>query len=207
MGLYSDRIFPWLLEKVMSRDQMREQREIVLAAARGRVLEIGFGTGLNLPHYPEEVQSLAVLDPNAGMHRKAASRIAEATIPIESIQQRADEAIAADAESFDTVISTWTMCSIPDLPRALGEIARVLKPGGKLLFIEHGLAEDPKIARWQHRLNPVMNRIGDGCNLNRNIARFIRESPLAIESCDQFCLRKASRVDGWTYRGVAVKQS
>lgn len=205
MGLYSDHIFPWVIEKVMSNDDMREQRQRVLAAARGRVLEIGFGTGLNLPHYPDQVESLAVLDPNAGMHRKASKRIASAPMPVEAIQQRADDAIAADTGSFDTVVSTWTMCSIPDLPRALREIARVLRPGGKLLFIEHGLADDPKTVRWQHRLNPIMNRIGDGCNLNRDIAGHIESSPLGLEQCDQFLMPKTPKVAGWTYRGMAVK--
>lgn len=205
MGLYANRIFPWVIEHIMSRDVMTHQRRQVVPDARGDVLEIGFGTGLNLPHYRASVKRLTIIDPNPGMHRRAAPRIAQSSIPVESISLGADDRLPLDDNRFDTVVSTWTMCSIPDLPRALAEMARVLKPGGRLLFIEHGLSPDPGVARWQNRLNGLNRRIGDGCNLNRNIAAMIAASPLHVVTCDQFYLPHTPRLGGWMYRGTAEK--
>lgn len=205
MGIYSNRIFPWVIEHVMSREVMTHEREKLVPAAEGDVLEIGFGTGLNLPHYSAAVTRLTVLDPNSGMHRRAAERIAAAKMPVEAIQLGAEDRLPVDDGRFDTIVSTWTMCSIPDLAGALRELARVLKPGGKLLFLEHGLSPDANIARWQNRLNPLNRRIGDGCNLNRDMTAIIGASPLVVESCDQFYLPKTPRIGGWMYRGVALR--
>ena len=206
MGIYSDRVFPWIIDQVMDREVMAQQRRVVLAEAIGDVLEIGFGTGLNLPHYPASVEHLTVLDPNAGMHRRAAKRMKAFPIPIESMTLGADGELPSDNNRYDTVVSTWTMCSIGDLRRALTELTRVLKPGGKLLFIEHGLSPDDKVARWQNRMNGFNKWIGDGCHLNRNIADLITSSPLSLDQCDQFSLPSTPRVGGWIYRGKASKQ-
>lgn len=206
MSLYSERVFPWLIDRVMSSPPMTEQRRAVLAGARGDTLEIGFGTGLNLPHYPPAVDRLTVVDPNGGMHRRAARRVAVSTLPIQAIQLGAEDRLPVADDRFDTVVSTWTMCSIPLLARALAEMARVLKPGGQLLFVEHGLSPEPGVARWQHRLTPIMKRIGGGCHLNRNIAEFVRASPLRLVECDEFLLRDSPRVGGYTYRGRAEKR-
>jgi ubiquinone/menaquinone biosynthesis C-methylase UbiE len=205
MGWYSNYLFPWIVDKVMSNKVMIQQRRQVLAAAQGRVLEIGFGTGLNLPHYPASVRSLTIVDPNAGMHRRAARRLADSPIPLEAIQLRAEDQLPVAENSFDTAVSTWTMCSIPNLAGALAELARVLRPGGRLIFVEHGLSSEPAIARWQNRLNPINMRIGDGCHLNRDIARFIDDSPLVLERCDRFYLPRTPRIHGFTYRGSAIK--
>jgi ubiquinone/menaquinone biosynthesis C-methylase UbiE len=206
MGLYSKYIVPWIIDHVMDRQVMAGQRQTVLADAYGRVLEIGFGTGLNLPHYPSRVEHLTILDPNVGMHRRAAGRIAVSRLTIDPLNLSADADLPTNDCVFDTVVSTWTMCCIPDLPRALTEVARVLKPGGQLLFVEHGLSQDPKVARWQQRLNPLNMRLGDGCHLNRDIAYFVRGSGLTISQCDQFYLPRTPRISGWTFRGRALKQ-
>lgn len=205
LGIYSDRIFPWVIDKLMARDVMSEQRRHVLAPVRGDVLEIGFGTGLNLPFYPAAVDRLTVVDPNAGMHRRAAQRIKESKLSIDAVTLRADGALPLDENRFDTVVSTWTMCSIPDLPRALVELTRVLKPGGKLVFVEHGLSPDKPVASWQNRLNPIHQWLGDGCHLDRDIARFVAQSPLTLEDCDQFYMPDTPRFAGWLYRGTATK--
>lgn len=205
MSLYSERVFPWLIDRVMAGPPMTEQRRAVLAGAVGDTLEIGFGTGLNLPHYPPAVERLTIVDPNGGMHRRAAQRMAASTVPIQAIQLGAEDHLPVADDRFDTVVSTWTMCSIPQLARALAEIARVLKPGGQLLFVEHGLSPEQGVARWQNRLTPIMKRIGGGCHLNRNIAEFVRASPLRLVQCEEFCLRDSPRVGGYTYRGRAEK--
>jgi ubiquinone/menaquinone biosynthesis C-methylase UbiE len=207
VGIYSDQVFPWLVDRVMARDVMTEQRQVVLGKAYGDVLEIGFGTGLNLSHYPGIVEQLTVLDPNPGMHRRAAGRIAASRIPVHSVTLGADGALPLADNRFDTVVSTWTMCSIIDLERALLELYRVLKPGGSLLFIEHGLSPDRNIARWQNWLTPANKLIADGCHLNRNIAQFVTSSPLSLVQCDQFYLRGTHRIGGWMYRGQASKQA
>jgi ubiquinone/menaquinone biosynthesis C-methylase UbiE len=207
MGLYSERIFPWIIDKVMANKVLAAERQRVLSEVRGNILEIGFGTGLNLPHYPQSVDHLTVLDPNAGMHKRAAARLAAARFKVTSIRLAAEARLPIDDGQFDTIVSTWTMCSIPRLDQALVELNRVLKPGGRLLFIEHGLSPDTKIARWQNRLNPINKRIGDGCNLNRNFAAIVGASPLTLEHCDQYYLPKSPRIAAWTYRGVATKRA
>lgn len=205
MSLYSQRVFPWLIDRVMASEVMTEQRRLVLAEVQGDTLEIGFGTGLNLPHYPPSVERLTIVDPNRGMHRRAAGRIAASPLPIEAIQLGAENRLPVADDRFDSVVSTWTMCSIPRLADALREIARVLKPGGQLLCVEHGLSPEAGVARWQNRLTPIMRRLGDGCHLNRNIAEYVQKSPLQLTRCDQFYLRDSLRVGSWTYRGRAVK--
>ena len=204
MGIYSNRVFPWIIDRIMDRDVMTEQRRVA-PPAHGDVLEIGFGTGLNLPHYPSSVEQLTVLDPNPGMHRRAVRRMKACPIPITPVTLGADGELPLDENRFDTVISTWTMCSITDLTRALVELSRVLKPGGSLLFIEHGLSPQEKIARWQNRLNSINMWIGDGCHLNRSIAQFLTSSPLMLVQCDQFYLPNTPRIGGWIYRGTARK--
>src|SRR4051812_39317349 len=148
MGLYSRYVFPWLLDRALSCPAAAAQRPVVLARACGNVLEIGFGTGLNLPHYPPAVRRLAVVDPNPGVARRARRRIAASPVPVEYLPLHNGREIGAADESFDTVVSTWTLCSIADVGYALEEVYRLLRPGGRFLFIEHGLAPDEKVARW-----------------------------------------------------------
>lgn len=207
MGLYSRYVFPWVLDHAMRREPIERQRPVALAGARGEVLEIGFGTGLNLPHYPTGVTRVVAVEPNAKLGGRGRGRIEAAPIEVELAVQRGDRTLPFDAGRFDTAVSTWTLCTIPDVALALAEVHRVLKPGGRLFFVEHGLAPEPRVRRWQRRLNPLMRFLGDGCNLDRDIAALLRASPLEVERCDQFYLEHTPSLGGYTYRGSAVKRS
>jgi ubiquinone/menaquinone biosynthesis C-methylase UbiE len=203
MNWYSRRVLPHLLEWTMAGEPFARYRRQVLSETSGDVLEIGFGTGLNLAYYPEAVSSLTVVDPNPGMANIAAPRIAEAPLEVISKPLRGEALTMAD-NSFDWVVSTWTLCSIADLDGALKEIRRVLKPGGRFTFIEHGLSPEPDLQRWQHRLTPLQKRIADGCHFNRAIADDV-QAHLSLERLDTFYEKDLPRVGGYFYRGVAVK--
>jgi ubiquinone/menaquinone biosynthesis C-methylase UbiE len=188
MGLYRDHILPHLIHLSMRQRNLAAYRARVLPAAQGRVLEIGIGSGLNLPYYSTTVEQVIGLDPSPkllGMAREAARRT---SLPLELIENSA-EAIPLYNRSIDTVVTTWTMCSIPDVQRALGEMRRVLKPEGRLLFVEHGLSPDPGIRRWQDRLTPVWRRVGGGCHLNRAIGELIEEAGFRIERLETGYMR------------------
>ncbi len=204
MGFYSNVIFPRVLDWVMARGVLAEYRQRVLSDAEGEVLEIGFGTGANLPHYPPHIHKITTVEPNLGMNAVAQKRIKASSIVVENRALRA-EALSMPDNSFDTVVSTMTMCSIADLNQALREIHRVLKPGGRLLFLEHGLSSDPKVQAWQHRLTPVTKLLGDGCHLNRNIQRYVETLPFRIFTSKQFYLEGTPKVGGYMYQGVAAK--
>lgn len=204
MSLYSRWVLPTLIDLFMSNPAMRAERTLLLGNVQGRTLEIGFGTGLNLAHYPSALQSLSAVDANPGMSRRARRRIRDTGICVDHTVLSA-ERLPMAAESFDTVVSTWTLCSIADVERALAEIRRVLKPGGRFLFVEHGLSEDPAVRKWQHRLTPLQTRIADGCHLDRDIQGLIGAQGLEFESLTRFYMDKLPRIGGYTYRGVAVK--
>lgn len=172
MGLYSQVILPQLLDWSMSGPKMAVYRKAVLSKVSGEVLEIGFGTGLNLAYYPDTVTKVTTVDPNAGMNARAERRIAASEIPVET-KILSGESLPMPDSTFDYVVSTWTLCSIPQVDKALQEIYRVLKPGGQFVFVEHGLNEDPKVQVWQNRLNPIQKVIGDGCHLNRDIQALV----------------------------------
>ncbi len=156
----------------MSGSTFAKYREQLLADVFGEVLEIGFGTGLNLKYYPSQVQKITTVEPNSGMNSIALSRIAAAAIMVDSRVLDGESLPMPDC-SYDCVVSTWTLCSIPKVEKALAEIYRVLKPNGKFFFVEHGLSSDPKIQVWQHRLTPLQKLIADGCHLDRNIRELI----------------------------------
>ena len=202
MGLYSNVIFPRFMNFLMSNKLMTKQRKIVLAEARGEILEIGFGTGLNLPHYPDHVQKITVLDPNAGMKSLAERQIKRSRIKVESLTL-SGERLPMNDGSFDTIVCTWTLCSIPAVGQALREVRRVLRPGGRFLFIEHGLSDKPGVQKWQHRLNPIERAIGDGCNLNRPIEQLIQAEGLKLMNLDRFDLPQTPKILGHLYRGAA----
>ena len=206
MGFYSRRIFPRVLDFAMRGEEFRGVREEVLANARGKTLEIGFGTGLNLRYYPPTVSDLTVIDPNVGMNRLAQKRIAQSRLSVHHHVLRGEE-LPFEDDSFDTVVSTWTLCSIPDVDQALREMRRVLKPGGQFLYAEHGLADDPKLQRWQHRLTPLQKRIGDGCHLDRNIRALVQRAGFALTADRSYYLPKLPRIAGYTYQGVAAKSA
>jgi ubiquinone/menaquinone biosynthesis C-methylase UbiE len=147
---------------LMSTETEAKYRTLALEGVRGKVQEIGFGTGLNLPHYPAEVTHITAVEPNPGMRTMAERQIAASRIPVKYQQQDGRRFSAPDA-SFDSVVSTWTLCSIPEVEQALREIHRVLKPEGTFFFFEHGLSREPKIQRWQRRLTPIQTRVAGGC--------------------------------------------
>jgi ubiquinone/menaquinone biosynthesis C-methylase UbiE len=197
----------WLKPRIQDwvMASMNDLRPDTVSLASGEVLEVGFGTALNLRYYGPEVRTVTGLDPmpTEGV-AKVEDRIAAADFPIERAVLRADGELPFDAGRFDTVVTTWTLCSIPDAQAALAEMRRVLKPGGRYLFIEHGRSETAGTARWQDRLNPLWSRIADGCNINRRIDELVEKSGFDLESMERF------RGDGPAilaslYRGIATR--
>jgi ubiquinone/menaquinone biosynthesis C-methylase UbiE len=176
MGFYDKYLLPKLVHFSCSQNPSMRQREKIVPLAQGRVLEIGIGTGLNIPFYDaQHVTHLWGLDPSAEMWSIAQKNAAEHHLDAEFIQSGA-ESIPLDSNSADTVVMTYTMCTIPDIHSALDEIKRVLKPGGKLIFCEHGQAPDESVLRWQNRLNPFWTKLSGGCNLNRPVPRLLEQS-------------------------------
>lgn len=173
MNVYERWVLPPLLDLVMRQRQIEKYRRELIPAARGRVLEVGIGSGLNLPFYAASVNTVVGLDPSERLLSMARRRAAKADVPVDLMQGSAT-AIPLDNASVDMVVMTWTLCSIPDPLAALREMRRVLKPGGVLLFVEHGLSPEPGIARWQHRLTPVWRHISGGCHLDRKVDDLIR---------------------------------
>jgi ubiquinone/menaquinone biosynthesis C-methylase UbiE len=203
MGLYDDLIFPHILDFVMSQPHMMAQRVRALAEVRGDVLEIGFGTGLNLSCYPAAIDRLTVLDPADVLKKRVAGRIAAAPFPIEQLRLDAKQ-LPFDAGRFDCVVSTWTLCTIPEVEAALGEVHRVLKPGGSFSFLEHGRSDDERVARRQDRWNWLQRLTGGGCNFNRPIDRLIRDAGFELPTLERFLMPKTPRVAGEHYLGRAV---
>jgi ubiquinone/menaquinone biosynthesis C-methylase UbiE len=179
MGTYDRWLLPRLLDLAMRNKEATRYRKKLIPAARGEVLEIGVGSGLNLPFYGAEVARLCALDPSEALLAMASRKRASARIPVELLQHSAED-IPLATRTIDTVVTTWTLCTVPDATRALREARRVLKPGGSLLFVEHGLAPDPSVERWQRRLNPLWRRFAGGCNLDRRIDRLIRAAGFEI---------------------------
>jgi len=203
MGFYSEFILPRAIEWTMSNPQLASYRQEVLSEVSGEVLEIGFGTGLNLSYFPKTLQKLTIIDANPGMNSFVKKRIQNSSITVDSRVLNSENLPMAD-NSFDSVVSTWTLCSIVNVDQALEEIYRVLKPGGKFFFIEHGLSDEPKVQVWQNRLNPLQKVIGDGCNLNRNIKQLV-ENYLQLVTLEQFYTPKLPKTHGYMYKGVATK--
>jgi ubiquinone/menaquinone biosynthesis C-methylase UbiE len=203
MGFYSQRIFPYLLDWSMSDQTFAGYRQQVLANAQGDVLEIGFGTGLNLSYYPQHIHQIVAIDANPGVHKLAEKRVRQSSLTVDHRVLNGEQLPMSD-HSFDTVVSTWTLCSIANVEQALQEIHRVLKPGGRFLFVEHGLSRDPNVQVWQNRLNPLQNIIADGCNLNRNIRQLIATHFASI-TLDEFYAVKTPKFIGYLYQGMAIK--
>ncbi|MCH8204890.1 MAG: class I SAM-dependent methyltransferase [Candidatus Hydrogenedentes bacterium] len=204
MGFYSRVVFPGIIDFVMTTGQMKKRRSQLLADVSGDIFEIGFGTGLNLPFYPEGVQEITTVDINPGMNRRAQKRIAESGITVH-MNILSAESLPMDDETFDSVVCTWTLCSIENVEKALSEVRRVLRPGGKFFFVEHGASPDPKVRRLQDRLNSFWGIIGDGCNLNRNAEELIQDQHFEITSLDKGYMEKSPRFAGYMYQGVATK--
>jgi ubiquinone/menaquinone biosynthesis C-methylase UbiE len=204
MGLYQDQLLPRFQDVVMSRKATREPRGRVCAGLHGEIVEIGFGTGLNAPYYPPEVVKVLAVEPSAVCMRIAKPRIARSSARVELAGLNGQH-LDLPSGQFDAVLSTWTLCTIPDADSALGELRRVLKDGGSFHFIEHGHAPDPKVARWQARLEPLQKRVAGGCHLTRDIPQMIKDAGFAIEQLDTYYFKGEPKVFGHTFEGRAVK--
>lgn len=204
MGLYHHCVFPFLLDRAMASKVLRRPRTRTLARARGRILEVGFGTGMNLAHYPPGVTRIEAIDPDLDLDRYSRPRMKAARIEVDFHHLDASRLPFEDA-SFDTVVCTLTLCSIPDVMRALAEIRRVLKTGGEFLFLEHGLSPQPSVARWQRRLTPIQRRLGGGCHLDRDTVRLLGVAGLRPAVHEHYYLRRVPRFAGYMTEGYAVK--
>lgn len=201
MGFYRDQVLPRVINRFMDDEEFVVHRKPCLAKVSGRVLEIGFGSGLNLPHYPQGVERLYALDPATLGRRLAEKRIAACPFPVEFVGLYG-EAIPLEDASVDAVVSTWTLCTVPDPGKALAEIRRVLKLGGGLHFVEHGRSPEERIARWQDRLTPIQRVVGGGCHLNRRIDELVLGAGLEMEELDNVYM-KGPKIGTYLYKGVA----
>ncbi|MCF8113697.1 MAG: class I SAM-dependent methyltransferase [Desulfotignum sp.] len=203
MTFYRTHILPKLIHWVCSQKSFDHQRKKVVPLARGRVLEIGMGSGLNLPFYDSsQVDHLFGLEPSDQLRKMARKNAAGARFPVSFIGMPGEE-IPLETRSMDTVLVTYTLCTIPDIHKALGQMRRVLKPGGRLIFCEHGLAPDPGIRKWQERINPAWNRVSGGCSLNRPISDLITQNGFVIQTMSAR-YQNAVKITSFTYRGMAV---
>ncbi len=203
MGLYGDQILPRAINLTLRGGEFTGPRTRAAAGLDGEVLEIGFGSGLNVPYYPPGLKRVLAVDPAAAGRKLAARRSAASPVRIEYIGRDAQALPVADA-SVDHVLSTWTLCTIPDAMRALAEIHRVLRPGGAFRFVEHGLAPDAGVARLQQRLTPLQRRAFGGCHLNRRIDQLVAAAGLELTQLDTYYM-KGPRALGYTFEGVAVR--
>ena len=205
MSFYQEHIVPHLVKLAMRNRELAPYRERVLAGAEGRVLEIGSGAGANLKFYPPRVKEILALEPSAkliGMARRAADESSHRTAAVNFLEASA-ETIPLQPGSVDTVVMTWTLCSIPDAPQALREILRVLKPGGQLLFVEHGLSPDASVKKWQDRLTPIWKRIAGGCHLNRPISGLLDQAGFHITHLTTGYMKHGPKPMTFLYEGIA----
>ncbi|MEH1804971.1 MAG: class I SAM-dependent methyltransferase [Nostoc sp.] len=205
MGLYSRVIFPRLLDWSLSLPKLAKYRQELLADVTGEVLEIGFGTGLNLAYYPYSIHKITTVDVNPGMNALANKRISDSDIIVEQLLLSSENLPMPD-NTFDSVVSTWTLCSIANVQQALQEVYRVLKPGGRFFFVEHGLSDKRSVQVWQHRLTPIQKVVADGCHLNRDIQKLVEQRFDHVE-LKQFTPENFSDLIAHLYFGCATKKA
>jgi SAM-dependent methyltransferase len=203
MGFYADQVLPRVTNAALSGAELDRIRSRVTRGLDGEVLEVGFGSGRNVPHYPREVKRVRAVDPATTGRKLAAARVAASPVPVEyaGLDGRA---LPAESGSVDYVLSTWTLCTIPDVETALREMHRVLRPGGELHFVERGRSPEPGVARWQDRLNPLQRRLFGGCHLNRPIDRLVSQAGFTMTRLDNFYVSGPKPI-GYTFEGVAVR--
>jgi ubiquinone/menaquinone biosynthesis C-methylase UbiE len=205
MSFYQEHIVPHLVNLAMRNRELAPYRERVLAGAEGRVLEIGIGAGANLKFYPPRVKEILALEPSAkliSMARRVADESSHRTAAVNFLEASA-ETIPLEPGTVDTVVMTWTLCSIPDAPQALREMRRVLKPGGQLLFVEHGLSPDASVKKWQDRLTPIWKRIAGGCHLNRPISGLLDQAGFHITHLTTGYMKRGPKPMTFLYEGIA----
>ena len=203
MGFWGEQVVPRIANRALDNEHVREIRQRLCAGLTGEVLEIGFGSGLNVPHYPATVARVAAVEPSDLGWRLAGQRLQAATVPV----QRAGldgQALPFGDHSFDSALSTFTMCTIPDVAAALREVRRVLRPGGRLHFVEHGRAPDASVRRWQRRIEPVYTPLAGGCRISRPIDELLTAAGFSVERLDRRYLPKEPRPFGYLYEGVAA---
>ena len=204
MGFYSQNILPYLLDWSLSDPNLSLHRQEILADVKGKVLEIGFGTGLNLPHYPKHIKTIITVDANLKMNKLAQKRIQSSNITVDC-KILNGESLPMANNTFDSVVSTFTLCSIANVEQALAEVYRVMKLGGKFFFLEHGLSNESKIQIWQNRLTPIQKAIAGGCHLNRNIRQIV-ENQFDTVSLEKLYADDSPKVMAYLYKGIATKE-
>ena len=185
MGWYADRVLPRIVDRSLGERATGTMRERVCAGLTGEVVEVGFGSGGNVPHYPAAVRGVAAVEPSDLGCQLAERRLQDTTVPV----RRSDvdgQRLSAPDGAFDSALSSWTLCTIPDPTAALSELRRVLKPGGTLHFVEHGLAPDERVRRWQHRLEPLQKRVYGGCRLTRPVLDIVGAAGFTVTAVDVF---------------------
>ena len=203
MGLYGEHVLPRIVNAACGMKSANPLRERVCEGLHGHVLEIGFGSGLNVPFYPAAVSGVAAIEPADLGWKLAGKRLAESTVVVQRSGLDGQSLPLEDA-SCDTALSTWTLCTIPDVVAALGEVRRVLKPGGTLHFVEHGLAPDERVRVWQHRLEPLQKWAFGGCHLTRSIVDLLTEAGFTIGDVDVFYEKGAPKVVAADSLGIAT---
>ena len=202
MGLYARYVLPRIIDLAMRNKEVARLRAASIPNARGDVLEVGIGSGLNLPFYSPQVEHIYGVDPSLELQRIARKRLPTGRMQIEFLPQSVEEKLPLADASIDTVVMTWTLCSIPNVPKALQQIKRLLKPGGRLMFVEHGRAPDHGVVVWQDRLTPFWKRIAGGCHLNRKVDELISAAGFQITELKTFYL-PGPRAMTYTYQGFA----
>ncbi len=204
MKIYSEFIFPRIYNFALRHKAFDQARANTLQEAKGKILEIGIGTGLNLDYYPSKVSEISAIEPSLGMQKKLRAKSKGHRIQVHTKLCSAEK-LEFEDESFDTLVSTLTFCTIEDLDQALQEMKRVMKADAKLLFLEHGLSPSPQISRWQHRLNPVQKRIGCGCSLTVNTREALLNAGFQILKLQNYYLENVPKYVGYVYEGIAHK--
>lgn len=205
MSFYENHILPHIIDRACSMGQVMKLRSQVVPLARGRVLEVGMGSAINLEFYNADcVDMVYGLEPSEGMRRKAMPNLAKSPVKVEWLDLPGEK-IPLDDHSVDTVLLTFTLCTIPDWQTALQQMWRVLKPGGELLFLEHGESPHTNIRKWQHRITPGWKKLAGGCHLNRHIADLIRHAGFEILELENLYIPKAPKIAGYIYKGRAIK--